>query len=104
MRTISALENLAVRRSKKHARASSQWKLPLWVPTILAAEENFSAGEQRKLLSAVGMKGAAAEARKRHDFWIVLNALEPNMVAVSLVPEAEFESRGRGNIKIKEMR
>lgn len=32
-RTISALENLSVRRIMKQPRASSQWKLPLCVPT-----------------------------------------------------------------------
>lgn len=35
VRTTSAPENFSVRRIKKQPRASSQWKLPLWVPTLL---------------------------------------------------------------------
>lgn len=65
VRTISAPENLEVRRIIKHPRASSQWKLPWWVPTRL----ELGAGDPvEKAETLLGLLVAAAmdAAKLRH--------------------------------------
>lgn len=68
VRTIWALENFCVRRSMKQARASSQWKLPLWVPTRLFTVER--AQESRRMEGLEGLNTRCLLKRRR--LWVIL--------------------------------
>lgn len=57
VRRIWALENFLVRRIMKQPRASSQWKLPLWVPTFLTDRLGAGESDGEEAVVKVAMRG-----------------------------------------------
>lgn len=85
VRTIWALENLSVKRIMKQPSASSQWKLPWWVPTRFRGIESEGEGEagEREARGEEAMKVRRKKKLGKERNWPRLNPKPLQRVTMS---------------------